>query len=255
MFSYPNSPYPFYKLFTTLPSGAQSATPTSLRFVSSSGVYPWGSLTVGQQLRVVGSAVDTPSGIGVSVIRIEGLKYISPTEWIPWYEDVALNGTTPVLTVETAWIRIFCCYPLVMGTAFNASTHQPSGTIRVTNTANTFTYLTLGGNTVGNGGLKACGTQFTCPDKFVASVDCIQLITTRTGGITRVDAIVRKRGNYTEPFVAYGSVLLQGQEIHLTQEDINIDLKPGDDFELRVVSIGGGAQDLSANIIFNLTQY
>ena len=76
---------------------------------------------------------DVLAGTGAEVVRLTGLD----VNWNDQSEDVVLNGTTPVNTVATNWIRINRM--LVIQSANGANTSKNVGYINLSDSTDTFT--------------------------------------------------------------------------------------------------------------------
>ena len=101
---------------------------------------------LGEQLQVVSSSVtDSAGDIGVTAIRIE---YLSATEEL-LFEDIALSGTTPALTVATDITDIVDFYSISVG-----SEGVSTGNIDITEVGN----IALIYNRIATGGNKSMST-------------------------------------------------------------------------------------------------
>ncbi len=104
------------------------------------------------------SAADAAAGTGMQTIRFVGLQ--SATDTAESFEDVTLNGTTPVVSVNS-WYRIYRAFGMTYGSgATNAGTitiaHQVT-------TANVFVSLPIG---VGQTTIGA----YTIPDQTTGQI-------------------------------------------------------------------------------------
>lgn len=175
----------------------QSGIPASMCYEPSyvSPIFKWELFESPIQLKITSALLNTSIGSGIHIIRIEGLKYVSDNEWIPWYEDIALNGNTPILTTETAWIRINTVYPIRMGAAFNPSQTSTGHNIIIRTitddiigyAGDRLTPFTASGHIPGIGGI------FTVPDGYKADIKSIVFTQPRTDNSTVINLIARER--------------------------------------------------------------
>jgi len=119
---------------------------------------------------VSSDAADTAAGTGARTIRISGLKTNLSTRYET--EDITLNGTTAVTSVNTWW-RINRCFVLTAGTGGgNAGTITVNST---TTTANVFASMPIGGNQTQIG-------AFTVPASSECILKRIRVAITRASG-------------------------------------------------------------------------
>lgn len=126
-------------------------------------LYPFS--TTGVQLQVVSTSVnDTAAGSGMRTVLISGLD----TNYNPLTEIVTMNGTTPVLTVNTNWLRRNLFVGRTCGTPQTAN----AGDITLSDAGGAhITHIMRNASGVGNG--FGSSSVYTVPAGFSAQVNAI----------------------------------------------------------------------------------